>query len=160
MERKILVSEDDKYNIYNLNIDEEDFNYTKYYINNLPCLFNYLDGRNYESFEDCVSKLNYDYKKNPCELSIYLNKILDNDDPLIISDTVNKLIHFTSNASLEMAVQEGLLAHFSIENNDNSTSMVELDNDSLKELVPVSMNDLKEYLKDRVHITTNTTNIK
>ena len=65
MERKIIVKNEEKYDLLNLVIDEKDFNYTKYYTDNLPCMYNYLDGGHYDSFEDCVQKLKYDYKKDP-----------------------------------------------------------------------------------------------
>ena len=155
MERKIIVKNGDKYDLLNLVIDEEDFYYTKYYVDNLPCMYNYLDGGiRYDSFEDCVQKLNYDYKKKPTFLSIHLNRLLDNDNPLIVSDAVNKLVHFKSNASLDMIIQEGLLEHFSITKPDiDSINILPddyMDDDSNKDLVPVSMEDLKESLKDRV----------
>ena len=151
MKRKIIIKNDDKYELYDLNIDEKDFNYTKYYTDNLPCMYNYLDGGHYESFEDCVQKLKYDYKKDPTFLSIHLNRLLDNDNPLIVSDAFNKLIGFVPPNSLESCFQEGLLEHFSINSPDIEycnvlvEDYIDEDDESTMNLVPVSIDDVKKY---------------
>lgn len=155
MERKIIVKNEEKYDLLNLVIDEKDFNYTKYYTDNLPCMYNYLDGGHYDSFEDCVQKLKYDYKKDPTFLSIHLNRLLDNDNPLVVSDALRNIIQFTPPNSLESCFQEGLLEHFSITQPDVSSvnilpdDFIE-DEDSDKDLAPVSIGMLRESLKDRV----------
>lgn len=149
MIKKILINNDDNLDLYDLDIEEKDFNYTKYYTDNLPCMYNYLDGGHYESFEDCVQKLKYDYKKNPTFLSIHLNRLLDTDNPLIVSDALNKLISFVPPNSLESCFKEGLLEHFSIKNADVESKNILLEDyiddsdDSTIGLVPVSMEDIR-----------------
>lgn len=154
LERKIIVKNGENYELDKLVIEEEDFHYTKYYTDNLPCLYNYLDGGNYKSFEDCVNKLGYDYKKDPCELSILLNRILDNDNPLIISDTFKKLVNYNPHVGIEQCVYEGLLEHFSLKRDLENTSvpideyMVIDEDGKFIELNPILEEEVKKFGED------------
>lgn len=152
MERKIIVKNGDNYELDRLIINEDEFESTKYYIDNLPCMYNYLDGWvPYDSFEDCVQKLGYDYKKEPTEMSIYLNKILDNDNPLVVSDTFKKLVNYKPHVGIEECFHEGLLQHFSLRRDDDNSCVpideynIMNDDGTLVSLTPITEEEIKKF---------------
>ena len=152
MEKRIIVQNGNNYELDRLVIDDKEFPDTKYYIDNLPCMYNYLDGwGHYDSFEDCVKKLKYDYKKDPCELSVLLNRLVDNDNPLIVSDTFKKIINYESHIGIETCMHDGLLEIFSLRK-DTENSCVPIDeyremreDGTFLELVPITDEEMKRF---------------
>ena len=129
MVKHFFVKSGNVIQLMDLVIDENEFENTKYYIDNLPCLYNFLDGWvDYDTFEDCVKALKYDYKKEPTPISKLLNIIIANDNPLVISDAIKKLYSYVPKPGLERIVLNALFKHLSfriseIELNNNVNLM-------------------------------------
>lgn len=152
MERKIIIKNGENYELDKLFIKDDEFQETKYYIDNLPCMYNYLDGWvPYDSFEDCVQKLGFDYKKNQTQMSLFLNTILDSDNPLIVSDAFKKLVHYKPHMGIEKCFYEGLLEFFSIRRDPDNISVdideyKEINEDgSISEFVPITEEEVKNF---------------
>ena len=119
MVKQMFVKLGNEVQLIDLVIDETEFESTKYYIDNLPCLYNFLDGWvNYPSFKECVEALKFDYKKDQNQISKLLEIIINNTNPLVISDAINKLFRYVPKPGLERIILETLFGHFSFRVNN------------------------------------------